>query len=146
MTLTDPLINSGGNGGIDPASLVVEITETAAVANVQDAIQFMREIKALGCRFALDDFGSGFSSFAYLRQLPVDIVKIDGGFIQNLASSAEDQLFVKALTDVAKGLGKITVAEFVENAETLTLLEKFGVDYAQGYHIGRPAPQMRESA
>ena len=72
-------------------------------------------------------------------ELAVDIVKIDGGFIQNLASSAEDQLFVKALTDVAKGLGKITVAEFVENAETLTLLEKFGVDYAQGYHIGRPA-------
>ena len=132
--------------GIDPSALIVEITETAAVANVQDAIQFMREIKALGCRFALDDFGSGFSSFAYLRQLPVDIVKIDGGFIQNLAASTEDQLFVKALTDVAKGLGKITVAEFVENAETLTLLEKFGVDYAQGYHIGRPAPQMRDSA
>lgn len=128
--------------GIDPSRLIVEITETAAVANVQDAIKFMREIKALGCRFALDDFGSGFSSFAYLKQLPVDIVKIDGAFIQHLATSAEDQLFVKALTDVAKGLGKTTVAEFVENAETLRLLEDFGVDFAQGYHIGRPAPQM----
>jgi diguanylate cyclase (GGDEF)-like protein len=127
---------------IDPSCLILEITETAAVANVQDAIAFMREIKALGCRFALDDFGSGFSSFAYLKQLPVDIVKIDGAFIQNLATSAEDQLFVKALTDVAKGLGKITVAEFVENAETLQLLEEFGVDFAQGYHIGRPSPQM----
>lgn len=127
---------------IDPSCLILEITETAAVANVQDAIAFMREIKALGCRFALDDFGSGFSSFAYLKQLPVDIVKIDGAFIQNLATSAEDQLFVKALTDVAKGLGKITVAEFVENAETLQLLEGFGVDFAQGYHIGRPSPQM----
>jgi len=127
---------------IDPSSLVVEITETAAVANVQDAIAFMREIKALGCRFALDDFGSGFSSFAYLKQLPVDIVKIDGAFIQSLATSAEDQLFVKALTDVAKGLGKVTVAEFVENAETLRLLGGFGVDFAQGYHIGRPGPEM----
>ena len=128
--------------GIDPSDLIVEITETAAVANVQDAISFMRDIKALGCRFALDDFGSGFSSFAYLRQLPVDIVKIDGAFIQNLPNSAEDQLFVKALTDVARGLGKTTVAEFVENAETLALLESFGVDYAQGYHIGRPAAEM----
>ena len=127
---------------IDPSFLVLEITETAAVANVQDAITFMHEIKALGCRFALDDFGSGFSSFGYLKQLPVDIVKIDGAFIQNLATSTEDQLFVKALTDVAKGLGKITVAEFVENAETLQLLEGFGVDFAQGYHIGRPSPQM----
>jgi diguanylate cyclase (GGDEF)-like protein len=128
------------NSGIDPARLVVEITETAAVANVQDAIAFMREIKALGCRFALDDFGSGFSSFTYLKQLPVDIVKIDGVFIQNLATSGDDQLFVKALTDVAKGLGKTTVAEFVENAETLALLRAFGVDYAQGYFIGRPSP------
>jgi diguanylate cyclase (GGDEF)-like protein len=127
---------------IDPASLIVEITETAAVANVQDAIAFMREIKGLGCRFALDDFGSGFSSFAYLKQLPVDIVKIDGAFIQNLATSKDDQLFVKALTDVAKGLGKITVAEFVEDAETLRLLETFGVDFAQGFHIGRPSPHM----
>lgn len=128
--------------GIDPGRLIIEITETAAVANIQDAIMFMRRIKALGCRFALDDFGSGFSSFAYLRQLPVDIVKIDGAFIQNLAASAEDQLFVKALTDVARGLGKITVAEFVESAETLALLTSFGVDYAQGYHIGRPGPHM----
>ena len=129
--------------GIDPADLIVEITETAAVANVQDAISFMRKIKALGCRFALDDFGSGFASFAYLRQLPVDIVKIDGAFIQHLPHSTEDQLFVKALTDVAKGLGKTTVAEFVEDAETLTLLESFGVDFAQGYHIGRPSPMLR---
>lgn len=131
--------------GIDPSHLILEITETAAVANVQDAINFMREVKQLGCRFALDDFGSGFSSFAYLRQLPVDIVKIDGAFIQNLASSAEDQLFVKALTDVARGLGKTTVAEFVENAATLVLLESFGVDYAQGFHIGRPAPSMKNA-
>ncbi len=120
------------DSGIDPSRLIVEITETAAVANVQDAIAFMRDIKALGCRFALDDFGSGFSSFAYLKQLPVDIVKIDGAFIQNLASSDEDQLFVKALTDVAKGLGKVTVAEFVENAETLRLLRGFRCRFRPG--------------
>lgn len=145
--LDDPLLLKWFHGelarsGIDPSDLIVEITETAAVANVQDAISFMRKIKSLGCRFALDDFGSGFSSFAYLRQLPVDIVKIDGAFIQHLPHSTEDQLFVKALTDVAKGLGKITVAEFVEDEETLQLLESFGVDYAQGYYIGRPSPIM----
>ena len=75
----------------------------------------------------------------------MDIVKIDGAFIQNLATSDQDQLFVKALTDVAKGLGKITVAEFVEDAETLSLLQDFGVDFAQGYYIGRPSPQMSDS-
>jgi diguanylate cyclase (GGDEF)-like protein len=131
------------DNGVEPGRLVVEVTETAAVANIQDAIAFMREIKALGCAFALDDFGSGFSSFTYLKQLPVDIVKIDGAFIRQLPTSREDQLFVKALTDVAKGLGKATVAEFVEDAATLALLRQLGVDYAQGYHIGRPAPQLQ---
>jgi diguanylate cyclase (GGDEF)-like protein len=149
--LDDPLLlewfhGELSNSAIDPARLIVEITETAAVANVQDAIAFMQQIKRLGCRFALDDFGSGFSSFTYLKQLPVDIVKIDGAFIRHLASSKDDQLFVKALTDVAKGLGKTTVAEFVEDAETLRLLERFGVDYAQGYFIGRPSPHRKPHA
>ena len=100
----------------------------------------MESIRALGCSFALDDFGVGFSSFYYIRQLPIDYVKIDGSFIQNLADNPDDQILVKALCDVAKGFGKKTTAEFVENAATLTLLEKMQVDYAQGYHIGRPAP------
>jgi len=100
----------------------------------------MGSIRALGCSFALDDFGVGFSSFYYMRQLPVDYIKIDGSFIQNLAENPDDQILVKALCDVAKGFGKKTTAEFVENAATLALLEKMQVDYAQGYYIGRPAP------
>lgn len=128
---------------IDPKRLTLEITETAAVADVPAASEMMHAIRALGCRFALDDFGVGFSSFYYLKQLPVDVVKIDGSFIQNLAETPEDQLFVKALVDVVRGLGKKTVAEFVESAEIVDLLAEYKVDYAQGYHIGRPAPELR---
>ena len=126
--------------GADPKSLIFEITETAALADIGAARKLMESIRALGCSFALDDFGIGFSSFYYLRQLPIDIVKIDGSFIQNLASSLDDQILVKALCDVARGFGKKTTAEFVENAAILALLEQMQVDYAQGYFIGKPAP------
>lgn len=102
----------------------------------------MEAIKVLGCRFSLDDFGVGFASFNYMRELPVDIIKIDGIFIKDLDKNADDQLFVKALVDVAKGLGKKTIAEFVENKEIMTLLRKYGVDYAQGYYIGRPETEL----
>ncbi len=129
---------------ISPESLIFEITETAAVSNFQQAKLLMTEIRKLGCQFSLDDFGVGFSSFNYLRELPVDIIKIDGIFIKDLDKNADDQLFVKALVDVATGLGKKTIAEYVENKEILTILDKFGVDYAQGYYIGRPASMMRE--
>ncbi len=129
---------------IRPESLIFEITETAAVSSFQQAKLFMTEIKKLGCHFSLDDFGVGFSSFNYLRELPVDIIKIDGIFIKDLDKNADDQLFVKALVDVAKGLGKKTIAEYVENKEILAILDRFGVDYAQGYYIGRPDSQMRE--
>lgn len=129
---------------INPGSLIFEITETAAVSNFQQAKLLMTEIRKLGCEFSLDDFGVGFSSFNYLRQLPVDIIKIDGIFIRGLDKNADDQLFVKALVDVAKGLGKKTIAEYVENKEILAILDKFGVDYAQGYYIGRPDSQMRD--
>ena len=132
--------------GVKPEGLIFEITETAAVSNIQQAKKMMVAIKALGCQFALDDFGVGFSSFSYMRELPVDIIKIDGVFIKNLDKNADDQLFVKALIDVAKGLGKKTTAEFVENAEILTLLKEFGVDYAQGFYIGRPRSETAYSA
>lgn len=128
---------------IRPESLIFEITETAAVSNVQQAKLLMTEIKKLGCHFSLDDFGVGFSSFNYLRELPVDIIKIDGIFIKDLDKNADDQLFVKALVDVAKGLGKKTIAEYVENKEILAILDRFGVDYAQGFYIGRPESRMR---
>jgi len=129
---------------ISPENLIFEITETAAVSNFQQAKLLMTEIKKLGCNFSLDDFGVGFSSFNYLRELPVDIIKIDGIFIKDLDKNADDQLFVKALVDVAKGLGKKTIAEYVENKEILAILDRFGVDYAQGYYIGRPSGQMRD--
>lgn len=123
---------------VDPTKLIFEVTETAAVSNLQQAKLMMTAIKALGCQFSLDDFGVGFASFSYMRQLPIDIIKIDGIFIKDLDKNADDQLFVKALIDVAKGLGRKTIAEFVENRDILTLLRQYGVDYAQGYHIGRP--------
>ena len=92
----------------------------------------------MGCRFALDDFGAGFSSFYYLKQLPVEYVKIDGSFIRNLAFNRDDQIIVKAISDIAKGFGKKTIAEFVEDQATLTMLGQYNVDFAQGYFVGKP--------
>jgi len=126
----------------DPTQLIFELTETAAVADIPQARELMNEMKKLGCRFSVDDFGTGFASFRYLRELPVDVVKIDGSFITHLTSNADDRLFVQALVMVARGMGKQTVAEFVENAETLAMLQALGVDYAQGYFIGRPQPEL----
>ncbi|AFJ03410.1 diguanylate cyclase/phosphodiesterase (GGDEF & EAL domains) with PAS/PAC sensor(s) [Methylophaga frappieri] len=128
---------------VEPSGLIFEVTETVAVANLARAKTMMQTIKTLGCQFALDDFGVGFSSFNYIRELPVDIIKIDGIFIKDLHINADDQLFVKALIDVATGLGRRTVAEFVENHEVLTLLRSYGVNYAQGFYIGRPADKLR---
>ena len=124
--------------GINPGSLIFEITETVIVENIIKAQHFIDSLKAIGCRFALDDFGNGFSSFNYLKHLPVDTLKIDGSFIQNLPQSTVDQHLVKAMVEVARGLGKQTVAEYVESNETLQLLRGYGIDYAQGYYIGRP--------
>lgn len=123
---------------IDPASLVLEVTETAAIANIGDAQGFVRTLKGLGCRFALDDFGVGFSSFNQLKHLPVDYLKIDGSFVLNLPVSPVDQHMVRAMVQVARGLAMKTIAEFVGDEQTLRWLREHGVDYAQGYHIGRP--------
>ena len=130
--------------GADPRSIIIEITETAAVSDLSAACTLMDEIKALGCRFALDDFGMGFSSFNYLKQLPVDLVKIGDAFIRELPLHSDDQIFVKSLSDVTRVLGKKTVAEGVENPEILKILRTYGVDFAQGYHIGRPKSQLLE--
>lgn len=125
---------------IDPGNLMFEITETAALEDLPGARALMKEIKELGCGFVLDDFGVGFSSFYYLRELPVDVVKIDGSFIRNLSESSDDLILVKALCSVARGFGKRITAEFVESAEVLALIEKLDIDYAQGYYIGKPLP------
>jgi diguanylate cyclase (GGDEF)-like protein/PAS domain S-box-containing protein len=126
--------------GLDPTKLIFEITETAAIANMEDAAKFARGLNQLGCRFALDDFGAGFGSFYYLKYLPLDYLKIDGDFIEKLASSPVDQRMVKAMVDVARGLEMKTIAEYVGDDESVRLLRDFGVDYAQGFHVGKPAP------
>jgi EAL domain-containing protein (putative c-di-GMP-specific phosphodiesterase class I) len=126
--------------GADGRGLCFEVTETAAVVNVDRARQFARRVGELGCEFALDDFGAGFASFYYLKHLRFDLLKIDGEFVTDLASSVTNQLVVKAVVDIARGLGKRTIAEFVEDAETLELLRGMGVDYAQGFYIAKPAP------
>jgi diguanylate cyclase (GGDEF)-like protein/PAS domain S-box-containing protein len=126
--------------GADPAGLIMEITETAAIADLDAAREFVVTLRNLGCRFAIDDFGSGFASFAYLKHLPVDYLKIDGSFIRNLATDPVDQHLVRGMVEVARGLGRQTIAEFVGDEETVRLLREYGVDYAQGYHVGRPRP------
>ncbi len=126
--------------GVKPANLVFEVTETAAVADLDQARRFAESLISIGCRFALDDFGSGFASFYYLKHLPVSYLKIDGEFIRELTRTPSDQVLVKALVDVARGLSIQTIAEYVADEETLELVRELGVDYAQGFLIGRPAP------
>jgi diguanylate cyclase (GGDEF)-like protein/PAS domain S-box-containing protein len=124
---------------LDPSYVTFEITETAAIANLAAAEEFITALKDIGCQFALDDFGSGFSSFTYLKHLPVDKLKIDGAFVKGMAHSAVDQAMVESMNQVAHALGKLTIAECVENEETLQILKEMGIDRAQGNHIGRPA-------
>jgi EAL domain-containing protein (putative c-di-GMP-specific phosphodiesterase class I) len=126
--------------GVDPARLIVEVTETAAISDMGRARAFCEGVQARGCAVALDDFGSGFGSFQYLKQLPFDFLKIDGDFIRGLPVSSTDQLVVKAVADVVRGMGRLTIAEFVGDGATLALLRDYGVDYAQGFAVGKPAP------
>ena len=126
--------------GVDPGRLVIEITETAAISDMDRAQSFCRDVSALGCEVALDDFGAGFGSFQYLRHLSFDYLKIDGGFIRALPSSPKDQLVVQALVGLAQGMGVRTIAEYVTDRATLELLRGYGVDYAQGFELGRPHP------
>lgn len=117
-----------------------EITETIAVINLATTLRFMEEFKALGCRFSLDDFGSGFSSYGYLKNLPVDYLKIDGTFVKDIETDEIDYAMVESINRIGHVMGKKTIAEFVENPQILALLRTIGVDYAQGYGISRPIP------
>ncbi len=117
-----------------------EITETAAIANLSIAIEFIARLKALGCKFSLDDFGSGLSSFAYLKNLPVDFLKIDGFFIKDIEHDPVDLAMVKSINDIGHVMGKKTIAEFVENRQILQTLHEIKVDYVQGYCMGTPKP------
>jgi diguanylate cyclase (GGDEF)-like protein/PAS domain S-box-containing protein/excisionase family DNA binding protein len=126
--------------GVNPNQLVFEITETAAMSEIDVTIMFIKHLKEMGCRFALDDFGAGFSSFYYLKRFAVDYLKIDGSFIRDLATDEGCCLFVKALNEVARGLSKQVVAEWVESPEVLRLLVSMGAQHAQGYLFSHPVP------
>jgi diguanylate cyclase (GGDEF)-like protein/PAS domain S-box-containing protein len=125
---------------IDPASLCLEITETSAIENLSRAVGFMHRLRQLGTTFALDDFGNGFSSFSYLKQLPADYLKIDGSFVRNCDSDPIDRGLVQSVNNIGHVMGMATIAEFVENERVLETLKRLGVDYAQGYAVGHPGP------
>ncbi|NOZ38198.1 MAG: EAL domain-containing protein [Gammaproteobacteria bacterium] len=126
------------NYEIAPTSICFEITETAAVGNLSSAVSFIKDLKLLGCKFALDDFGSGMSSFAYLKNLPVDYLKIDGSLVKDIATDVVNFSMVEAINKVGRVMGLQTIAEFVENQAILEKLEEIGVDYAQGFGVARP--------
>jgi EAL domain-containing protein (putative c-di-GMP-specific phosphodiesterase class I) len=125
---------------IAPEQLIFAVTESAAIANMDQAERFGRRLTQLGCGFAPDDFGTGFGSFIHIKHLPYSHIKIDGDFIRGMVNNKIDRILVEALVHVAHGLGKKTVAEFVGDEQTMSELRELGVDYAQGYHIGKPAP------
>jgi diguanylate cyclase (GGDEF)-like protein len=124
--------------GLPPGKICFEITETAAIANLPGAMRFMEVLRRIGCRFALDDFGSGLSSFAYLKNLPVDFLKIDGVFVKDIVEDPIDRELVRSINEIGHVMGKRTIAEFVESSEILAALGEIGVDYAQGFELGRP--------
>lgn len=125
---------------ITPSEIWFEITQTAIIGNMPKAQQFMENLRALGCRFSLDDFGSGLSSFAYLRSLPVDYLKIDGVFVRDIANNKINRAMVKAINEVGHVMGIATVAEYVEDAATFDIVRELGTDYAQGHAVGHPRP------
>jgi PAS domain S-box-containing protein len=129
-----------GRAEVDPANLVFEITETAALEQLDIAVAFAERLTGLGCQFALDDFGTGFGSLTHLRVLPIRYLKIDRSFVRDVASNRDDQAMVRGIVAIARELEMLTVAEGIEDAPTLALVKECGVDYAQGFHIGRPAP------
>ena len=150
VNLSGPSLNDGrviqtiadraAAGRIEPRRLVLEITETSAIANIAAARTFAEQMHDIGCRVALDDFGAGFGSFYYLKHLPFDYIKIDGEFISNCMNDGTDQAIIQSLVDLSRSLGKQTIAEHVPNEETVQFLQRLGVDHGQGYHLGRPVP------
>lgn len=125
---------------IPPHKICFEITETSAITNLAEAISFISELKEIGCYFALDDFGSGVSSYAYLKNLPVDFLKIDGMFIRDMCSNPVNMAMVKSINEISHVMGKKTIAEFVEDDKTFAVLRNMGLDYAQGFAIHKPTP------
>ena len=125
---------------IDAGKICFEVTESAAIDNLQSAMKYFSTLKGLGCRFALDDFGTGLSSFSYLKNLPVDFLKIDGQFVKNLNYDNIDKAMVKSINDIGHLMGLQTIAEYVESDAIKKALEEMKIDYLQGYSIGKPEP------
>jgi EAL domain-containing protein (putative c-di-GMP-specific phosphodiesterase class I) len=123
--------------------IIFEVTESAAIERLDAAQDFIEKIKAYGCRFSLDDFGSGYSSFAYLKNLKVNYLKIDGAFVRDMLKDPADLAMVKSMHEVGHSLGLLTIAEYVENDAILAKLGEIGIDYAQGYGIGKPLPLLQ---
>jgi EAL domain-containing protein (putative c-di-GMP-specific phosphodiesterase class I) len=125
---------------VQPQQICFEVSETSVIGNLEQAKRFIDVLHGMGCRFALDDFGAGFSSFYYLKRFDVDYLKIDGSFIRDLANDEGSRIFVRALNDVAHGLDKQVIAEWVETPEALNLLLGMGTQFGQGFLFQRPAP------
>jgi len=132
--------------GVQPQRLLIELTESSAVVDLPAAERFIGALREIGCRVCLDDFGTGFSSFAYLKQLRADVVKIDQLFITDLARSRKDQIVVRSLAEVARGFGIASIAEAVEDEATLSLLRSFGIDMAQGNFLAPPSTMASDAA
>lgn len=139
-SLVDYVKHAIARTGADPATMVFEITETTLVSDETAARAFVERLHGLGCLVALDDFGTGYGGFTYLKQLPIDYLKIDIEFVRDLLENTASRNVVRGIVNLAQGFGLKTVGEGVEDQHTLELLRDLGVDYAQGYHIGRPAP------
>jgi diguanylate cyclase (GGDEF)-like protein len=139
-TFPDFVLEQFSNTQAPTGKVCFEITETAAIANLENAVDFMNRMKIIGCQFSLDDFGTGLSSYSYLRNLPVDFVKIDGVFVKDIATNPGDYAVVRSINEIGHYMGKKTIAEYVENKDVLERLRDIGVDYAQGYEIEKPRP------
>ena len=139
-TFPDFVLEQFSKSQAPTSKVCFEITETAAIANLDNAVDFMNRMKIIGCQFSLDDFGTGLSSYSYLRNLPVDFVKIDGVFVKDIANNPGDYAVVRSINEIGHYMGKKTIAEFVEDQEVLDRLKEIGVDYAQGYQIAKPLP------
>jgi EAL domain-containing protein (putative c-di-GMP-specific phosphodiesterase class I) len=130
---------------VPPSAVIFEITEQVAVRFAAESDKQLTMLRELGCRFAIDDFGKGYSSFSYLKKLPVDYLKIDGSFVENLERDPMNQTMVRVIGEIARVAGIETVAECVQSAAALILLAKYKIDYAQGYYIGRPARKPEQT-
>ena len=134
------ITNEFAISNLDPERFTFEITETSAIANFSYAVKFINTLRQLGCQFALDDFGSGLSSFAYLKNMPVNYLKIDGTFVTGMLTDTTDAAFLEAIHQIAGIMGIDTIAEYVENKETLDRLHEIGITYAQGFYLDQPRP------